>query len=84
MSGVRLCVTCTVSSLGSPCTQRGGASSRGAKSGGGADDSDRPKRQAILDLAKYVDHRVRVKFTGGREGASSRRRSLCCRCEPTD
>ena len=29
---------------------------------------DKPKREAILDLAKYVDARIRVKFTGGREG----------------
>ncbi|KAH9986208.1 hypothetical protein BJV74DRAFT_775099 [Russula compacta] len=28
---------------------------------------DKPKREAILDLAKYVDARIRVKFTGGRE-----------------
>ena len=31
---------------------------------------DKPKREAILDLAKYVNERIRVKFTGGREGAS--------------
>ncbi|KAM6493385.1 hypothetical protein JOM56_011519 [Amanita muscaria] len=28
---------------------------------------DKPKREAILDLAKYVDEKIRVKFTGGRE-----------------
>ncbi|EIW56631.1 U6 snRNA-associated Sm-like protein LSm7 [Trametes versicolor FP-101664 SS1] len=28
---------------------------------------DKPKREAILDLAKYVNERIRVKFTGGRE-----------------
>jgi len=28
---------------------------------------DKPKREAILDLAKYVNARIRVKFTGGRE-----------------
>ncbi|EPQ30802.1 uncharacterized protein PFL1_01703 [Pseudozyma flocculosa PF-1] len=27
----------------------------------------RPKKEAILDLSKYVDKRIRVKFTGGRE-----------------
>jgi U6 snRNA-associated Sm-like protein LSm7 len=31
---------------------------------------DKPRREAILDLSKYVDERIRVKFTGGREGAS--------------
>ncbi|KAJ7349500.1 hypothetical protein B0H14DRAFT_2487973 [Mycena olivaceomarginata] len=28
---------------------------------------DEPKREAILDLSKYVNERIRVKFTGGRE-----------------
>ncbi|CCJ30291.1 unnamed protein product [Pneumocystis jirovecii] len=28
---------------------------------------DRPKKEAILDLAKYKDQKVRVKFAGGRE-----------------
>jgi U6 snRNA-associated Sm-like protein LSm7 len=31
---------------------------------------DKPKREAILDLAKYTNERIRVKFTGGREGLS--------------
>ncbi|THU97898.1 U6 snRNA-associated Sm-like protein LSm7 [Dendrothele bispora CBS 962.96] len=29
--------------------------------------TDKPKREAILDLSKYVNERIRVKFTGGRE-----------------
>ncbi|PPQ73813.1 hypothetical protein CVT26_012154 [Gymnopilus dilepis] len=29
--------------------------------------ADKPRREAILDLSKYVDERIRVKFTGGRE-----------------
>jgi hypothetical protein len=32
---------------------------------------DKPKREAILDLSKYTNERIRVKFTGGREGQSS-------------
>jgi len=28
---------------------------------------DKPKREAILDLSKYVNEPIRVKFTGGRE-----------------
>lgn len=32
---------------------------------------DKPKREAILDLSKYVNERIRVKFTGGREGEQS-------------
>jgi small nuclear ribonucleoprotein (snRNP)-like protein len=35
---------------------------------------DKPKREAILDLSKYVNERIRVKFTGGREGTA---RLLC-------
>jgi U6 snRNA-associated Sm-like protein LSm7 len=31
-------------------------------------DSSKSKREAILDLSKYVNERIRVKFTGGREG----------------
>jgi small nuclear ribonucleoprotein (snRNP)-like protein len=70
MAGVCLAI-CTAESPRSHRNQgRGGGPSRGGKTG--TDDKDRPKRQAILDLAKYVDHRVRVKFTGGREGASRR------------
>ncbi|KAE9403749.1 U6 snRNA-associated Sm-like protein LSm7, partial [Gymnopus androsaceus JB14] len=29
--------------------------------------ADKPRREAILDLSKYVNERIRVKFTGGRE-----------------
>ncbi|KAK2465128.1 hypothetical protein APHAL10511_002820 [Amanita phalloides] len=28
---------------------------------------EKPKRESILDLAKYVNEKIRVKFTGGRE-----------------
>ncbi|GAA5987864.1 hypothetical protein JCM11641_003513 [Rhodosporidiobolus odoratus] len=42
---------------------RGGAS----RAGPGGRTDDRPKREAILDLSKYVDKQIRVKFTGGRE-----------------
>jgi len=37
---------------------------------------DKPKREAILDLSKYVNERIRVKFTGGREGMVLRSVSL--------
>ena len=32
---------------------------------------EKPKREAILDLQKYMNERIRVKFTGGREGTCS-------------
>lgn len=49
---------------------RGRGGVRGGRGGGrtgGGGPEDKPKREAILDLAKYVDKRVRVKFMGGRE-----------------
>jgi len=50
---------------------RGGFSApRGGRHGGPQGPQptlDKPKREAILDLAKYVNSRIRVKFTGGRE-----------------
>ncbi|KAH8112101.1 U6 snRNA-associated Sm-like protein LSm7 [Phellopilus nigrolimitatus] len=47
---------------------RGGGSSRGGRGPQGPQPTlDKPKREAILDLQKYMNERVRVKFTGGRE-----------------
>jgi len=43
---------------------RGGPPSGG---GPGGPSSDKPKREAILDLSKYTNQQIRVKFTGGRE-----------------
>ncbi|KAK9470025.1 uncharacterized protein V1510DRAFT_424206 [Dipodascopsis tothii] len=34
---------------------------------GNNQQNDRPKKEAILDLAKYQDREIRVKFSGGRE-----------------
>ena len=51
----------------------GGYRGRGGGGGGGrggahaAGDKDRPKKENILDLAKYMDKRITVKFNGGRE-----------------
>lgn len=41
---------------------------RGDHSGGGGGDRERPKKENILDLARYMDKEVQVKFNGGREG----------------
>ncbi|KAF5391963.1 hypothetical protein D9757_003285 [Collybiopsis confluens] len=48
---------------------RGGPISRGRGHGPSPStgSADKPKREAILDLSKYVNERIRVKFTGGRE-----------------
>jgi len=52
--------------------ERSKIASRGgpAKRGGGAGTSstqEKPKREAILDLSRYVGTKVRVTFTGGRQ-----------------
>ncbi|KAH7907379.1 U6 snRNA-associated Sm-like protein LSm7 [Hygrophoropsis aurantiaca] len=49
---------------------RGGPAPRGRApppSGDLKKGSSKSKREAILDLSKYVNERIRVKFTGGRE-----------------
>lgn len=47
---------------------------RGGSSGGGTQAQlqagERPKKENILDLGKYMDKRITVKFSGGREGES--------------
>ena len=60
--------------------ERGGFRSRGghrggrgggAGGGGGGDKGDKaekPKKENILDLSKYMDKEISVKFSGGREG----------------
>ncbi|KAI0172429.1 like-Sm domain-containing protein [Hypoxylon sp. FL1284] len=48
----------------------GGRGGHGAESGGpGAphQERERPKKENILDLGKYVDKKIAVKFNGGRE-----------------
>jgi U6 snRNA-associated Sm-like protein LSm7 len=55
-------------------SQRGGPfAPRGGRHGGPQGPQptlDKPRREAILDLSKYLNSRIRVKFTGGREGTS--------------
>lgn len=51
---------------------RGGSSDRGGRGGGGAGgQQERRPREAILDLAKFMDKAITVKFNGGREGTFS-------------
>ena len=50
---------------------RGGA--RGGSQGAGA---ERPKKENILDLGKYIDKEITVKFNGQREGEYAR--SVSC------
>ncbi|TFK48304.1 U6 snRNA-associated Sm-like protein LSm7 [Heliocybe sulcata] len=54
---------------GAPRGARGSSTSGRGRGGpqGPQPTMDKPKREAILDLSKYVNERIRVKFTGGRE-----------------
>jgi hypothetical protein len=53
----------------------GGGGGRGGrqqqKTGGGAAQQEKPKKENILDLGKYMDKEVQVKFNGGREGENT-------------
>lgn len=45
---------------------RGGAG--GARGGPNQSQAEKPKKENILDLTKYMDKEITVKFNGGREG----------------
>lgn len=45
-----------------------GRGGRGGGRGGGQAGQEKPKKESILDLSKYQDKEIRVKFSGGREG----------------
>jgi U6 snRNA-associated Sm-like protein LSm7 len=53
---------------------RGGRGGRGGGGGqrggaqGGDKTAERPKKENILDLNRFLDKQMRVKFNGGREG----------------
>lgn len=46
----------------------GGYSTHSERSIGPSGDRERPKKENILDLSKYMDKKITVKFNGGREG----------------
>ncbi|EAU39277.1 conserved hypothetical protein [Aspergillus terreus NIH2624] len=46
---------------------RGGHAKSGGAGGGAQQQQEKPKKENILDLTKYMDKEVRVKFNGGRE-----------------
>ena len=54
---------------------RGGRGDRGGRGGGnrggrgGANTGEQRKKENILDLSKYMEKAICVKFNGGREGA---------------
>ena len=38
---------------------------------GGSGDKEKKKKETILDLSKYLEKAIRVKFSGGREGGKN-------------
>ncbi|CAG8954278.1 hypothetical protein HYFRA_00005899 [Hymenoscyphus fraxineus] len=46
---------------------RGGRGGHEGGRGGHGSQTERPKKENILDLGKYMDKQITVKFTGGRE-----------------
>ncbi len=48
----------------------------GAGRGGAQASAEKPKKDNILDLTKYMDKEITVKFNGGREGQSFVSRTL--------
>lgn len=48
----------------------GGHHQNSNQHGGDGGGESRPKKENILDLSKYSDKQITVKFSGGREGAS--------------
>ncbi|KAK4125114.1 U6 snRNA-associated Sm-like protein LSm7 [Parathielavia appendiculata] len=55
---------------GGPRGGRGGGGGRGGTGSSAqaqGQDKERPKKENILDLKKYMDKRITVKFNGGRE-----------------
>ena len=49
---------------------RGGPAKRGGGGGGSSaqNSQEKPKREAILDLSKYVNTEIKITFQGGRQG----------------
>lgn len=58
----------------------GGRGGRGGARGGGGAGGAQPerKKENILDLTKYMDKEITVKFNGGREGKSYRSTLVIC------
>ncbi|KAL9606899.1 MAG: hypothetical protein Q9167_008128 [Letrouitia subvulpina] len=50
---------------------RGGSSGTSGRGGGTGVHAEKPKKENILDLTKYMDKELVVKFNGGREDETS-------------
>lgn len=49
--------------------QRGGRGGGAGRGGSSSQAAEKPKKENILDLTKYMDKQISVKFSGGREGS---------------
>ena len=49
---------------------RGGHRGGGAAGGQQQQSAERPKKENILDLSRFIDKDINVSFSGGREGLS--------------
>ena len=60
---------------GSGGDHRGGRGG-GARGGASQGQAEKPKKENILDLTKYMDKEITVRFSGGREGTKSEKKIL--------
>jgi hypothetical protein len=47
---------------------RGGRGGRGGGASGSTEQKEKPKKENIIDLNRFLDQKLKVKFNGGREG----------------
>ncbi|KAF2433653.1 U6 snRNA-associated Sm-like protein LSm7 [Tothia fuscella] len=47
--------------------QGGRGGGRGGGASGGTDQKEKPKKENIIDLTRFIDKKLKVKFNGGRE-----------------
>lgn len=49
-----------------------------------ASQGEKKKKETILDLGKYLDKKIRVKFSGGREASGVLKGQLCFNLKKKD
>lgn len=52
-----------------PTPTAGGSGGGGGGGGGAGDQKERKRKESIVDLSRYLDKNIRVKFAGGREAS---------------
>lgn len=51
------------------CPEKPGAGGERREGGRDGEQKDKKRKESILDLSKYLDKAIRVKFSGGREAS---------------